>query len=99
MLMNHYVFIFELCSMMAMVGLMMNSKHLLMALLYLEAFMLSLVMLIPLTLIIFSSQSMFISIVLLSVGACEASLGLAMMVMMSRTYGSDLMSSTTMNKC
>lgn len=99
MLINHYIFIFILCSMLAMIGLIINRKHLLIALLYLEAFMLRLVILIPLSIIIFSSQSIFISIVLLSIGACEARLGLALIVIISRTYGSDLISSTTINKC
>jgi len=99
MLINHYIFIFEMCSILAIIGLIINRKHLLIALLYLEAFMLSLVIIIPLSIIIFSSQSIFISIVLLSVGACEASLGLALIVIISRTYGSDLIRSVTINKC
>jgi NADH:ubiquinone oxidoreductase subunit K len=96
---NSYIYIFETCSFLAIIGLIINRKHLLIALLYLEAIILSLVIAIPLLLVSVTSQSIFISIILLSVGACEASLGLAIMVIISRTYGSDLIRSTTINKC
>lgn len=99
MLINHNILIFEICSLLAITGLIINRKHLLIALLYLEAFILRLVILIPFSISVFSSQSIFISIVLLSVGACEASLGLALIVIISRTYGSDLIKSIRINKC
>lgn len=70
-----------------------------MSLLYLEATILSLVILIPLVTTILSSQSIFIRIMLLSIGACEARLGLAVIVIISRTYGSDLINSLHPYKC
>nr|YP_009926553.1 NADH dehydrogenase subunit 4L [Hediste japonica]QNH92144.1 NADH dehydrogenase subunit 4L [Hediste japonica] len=75
---------------------MLQRIHLLMALLALEAMILSLVfMLIILT---DTSWLMFV-IVILTFGACEASLGLACMTAMSRSYGNDRLNSLSLNKC
>nr|YP_009409394.1 NADH dehydrogenase subunit 4L [Hediste diadroma]APU51326.1 NADH dehydrogenase subunit 4L [Hediste diadroma] len=75
---------------------MLQRIHLLMALLALEAMILSLVfMLIVLT---DTSWLMFV-IVILTFGACEASLGLACMTAMSRSYGNDRLNSLSLNKC
>jgi NADH-ubiquinone oxidoreductase chain 4L len=46
-----------------------------------------------------SARAIFTRIILLSIGACEARLGLALIVLMSRTYGSDKIQSVTANKC
>lgn len=91
--------IIEICIFSAAIGLIINNKHLLISLLFLERIMLALVILIPLSIIASSSHSIFIRIILLSVGACEASLGLALIVIMSRSYGSDIINSLTSNKC
>jgi NADH-ubiquinone oxidoreductase chain 4L len=99
MLMNNYIILIEVCSLVSIFGLIVNKKHLLISLLYLEAFILRLVIIIPMCLSIIISQSIFISIVLLSIGACEARLGLALLVMISRSYGSDLISGIFINKC
>nr|QNN93045.1 NADH dehydrogenase subunit 4L [Platynereis sp. 1 PA-2020] len=74
----------------------MQRQHLLMALLALEAMILSIVFMI--ITMINVSWSMFI-IVILTFGACEASLGLACMTAMSRSYGNDRISSLSINKC
>lgn len=99
MLINSYTIMLQICSMSAMVALILNKNHLLISLLALEAFILRLVIIIPLTLSIASARAIFTSIILLSIGACEASLGLALIVLISRTYGSDKIQSITANKC
>lgn len=38
-------------------------------------------------------------VILLSLGACEASLGLALIVTAARTSGNDILNSLTINKC
>lgn len=38
-------------------------------------------------------------IIILTFGACEARLGLRIIVLISRTYGSDKLNSLTINKC
>nr|ALQ78823.1 NADH dehydrogenase subunit 4L [Hemipodia simplex] len=71
-------------------------RHLLMALLALESVMLTL----TLTIVLFASMNeLFMSFVLLTLAACEASLGLACLVIITRTYGNDYFKSLSMNKC
>jgi NADH-ubiquinone oxidoreductase chain 4L len=99
MLINSYRTIIIVCSISAIIALILNKNHLLISLLSLEAFILRLVILIPVSLSISSADSLFTRIILLSIGACEASLGLALIVLISRTYGSDKIQSVTSNKC
>nr|YP_009493562.1 NADH dehydrogenase subunit 4L [Cryptonome barbada]AWN55977.1 NADH dehydrogenase subunit 4L [Cryptonome barbada] len=76
---------------------LLQRKHLLMALLSLEAIILSLTFLASAA--SFNSSETFFCIIILSFGACEASLGLALVVLMLRATGSDMVSSLTINKC
>nr|QHT65001.1 NADH dehydrogenase subunit 4L [Pseudonereis variegata] len=75
---------------------MLQRQHLLMALLALEAMILSLIIMI--IMLMNTSWLMFV-IAMLTFGACEASLGLACMTAMSRSYGNDHLNSLSMNKC
>lgn len=61
--------------------------------------MLTLVAIIPLSISIVGIPISTISIVLLTFGACEASLGLSLIVIISRFYGSDILKSLSINKC
>nr|YP_009974923.1 NADH dehydrogenase subunit 4L [Alitta succinea]QNJ33884.1 NADH dehydrogenase subunit 4L [Alitta succinea]QNJ33897.1 NADH dehydrogenase subunit 4L [Alitta succinea] len=81
---------------MALTCVIMQRNHLLMTLLALEAMILGLIMM--LTMMTNLSWLMFV-IVILTFGACEASLGLACMTAMSRSYGNDHINSLNMNKC
>nr|QGZ09941.1 NADH dehydrogenase subunit 4L [Eisenia nordenskioldi nordenskioldi] len=83
----------------AMLNLISNQSHFLMTLLSLEGITLSLVLFVPMTLSVMSASNTAISVMLLTFGACEASLGLSLMVLMSRSYGTDMLSSLSMNKC
>nr|QGX86597.1 NADH dehydrogenase subunit 4L [Lumbricus rubellus] len=83
----------------AIVNLICNQSHFLMTLLSLEGITLSLVLFVPITLTTINAPNASISIILLTFGACEASLGLSLMVLMSRSYGTDMLNSLTMNKC
>lgn len=40
-----------------------------------------------------------VRVIILTIGACEARLGLSILVIMSRSYGSDLIKSVSTNKC
>nr|YP_009992501.1 NADH dehydrogenase subunit 4L [Platynereis cf. australis PA-2020]QNN93071.1 NADH dehydrogenase subunit 4L [Platynereis cf. australis PA-2020]QNN93084.1 NADH dehydrogenase subunit 4L [Platynereis cf. australis PA-2020]QNN93097.1 NADH dehydrogenase subunit 4L [Platynereis cf. australis PA-2020] len=82
--------------MLSITCVIFQRQHLLMALLALEAMILSLIIMMIVT--INTSWSMFI-IVMLAFGACEASLGLACMTSMSRSYGNDRLNSLSLNKC
>nr|YP_009192208.1 NADH dehydrogenase subunit 4L [Eurythoe complanata]ALO81720.1 NADH dehydrogenase subunit 4L [Eurythoe complanata] len=78
-------------------SLLLQRKHVLMALLSLEAIILSLTFLASAA--FFNSLETFLAIVILSFGACEASLGLALLVLMLRATGSDMISTLSINKC
>jgi NADH-ubiquinone oxidoreductase chain 4L len=99
MLINSYRIILEICSLIAVIVLITNKNHLLISLLALERIILRLAILIPINIILSNVQSMFIRVILLSIGACEARLGLALIVIISRTYGSDIIKSLSIRKC
>lgn len=81
------------------VTFMMQQNHLLMTLLALEGITLSLVLTIPLTLTINLIPVSATCVIMLSIGACEARLGLALIVAASRYTGNDILSAISMNKC
>lgn len=99
MLINSYRVIIEICSLIAVIIFITNKNHLLLSLLALERLILRLVILITANLLFSNIQSLFIRVILLSVGACEARLGLALIVIISRTYGSDIIKSLSLRKC
>jgi NADH:ubiquinone oxidoreductase subunit K len=76
-----------------------QQNHLLMALLALEGITLSLVLSIPLTMTINLIPASASCIIILSIGACEASLGLALIVAAARTTGNDILRTLSINKC
>nr|YP_009024127.1 NADH dehydrogenase subunit 4L [Hirudinaria manillensis]AGL34583.1 NADH dehydrogenase subunit 4L [Hirudinaria manillensis] len=84
---------------MCVVNVVFHATSLLMILLSLEAMMLSVMfMLIGSSMFIEMSIPM-ISVMVLSVSACETSLGLSILVIMSRSYGSDMVNLLSMPKC
>nr|YP_009158741.1 NADH dehydrogenase subunit 4L [Conus tulipa]AKO90148.1 NADH dehydrogenase subunit 4L [Conus tulipa] len=84
--------------MVSLLTLSLQYKHLLSILLSLEAVTMSLFVLM------FSLSSNIslmgeTSLILITLGACEASLGLAILVAIIRAEGNDYVSSFTMHKC
>nr|BDQ44391.1 NADH dehydrogenase subunit 4L [Amynthas habereri] len=84
---------------LAMINMLFNQSHFLMTLLSLEGITLSLVLFVPLMLMNCTAPNTSMSVILLTFGACEASLGLGLMVSMSRSYGNDMLKSLTTTKC
>nr|BDQ44430.1 NADH dehydrogenase subunit 4L [Amynthas corticis] len=84
---------------LAMVNMLFNQTHFLMALLSLESITLSLTLFVPLMLMNCTASNTAMAVILLTFGACEASLGLSLMVSMSRSYGNDMLKSLTSAKC
>nr|YP_009907511.1 NADH dehydrogenase subunit 4L [Alviniconcha boucheti]YP_010852750.1 NADH dehydrogenase subunit 4L [Alviniconcha marisindica]QLI54072.1 NADH dehydrogenase subunit 4L [Alviniconcha boucheti]WGL39490.1 NADH dehydrogenase subunit 4L [Alviniconcha marisindica]WJK73058.1 NADH dehydrogenase subunit 4L [Alviniconcha marisindica] len=84
--------------MMALLALSLQYKHLLSVLLSLEAGTMNLFMMMFALSnnISFSGQS---SLILITLGACEASLGLAILVSMIRVQGNDYVYSFSSQKC
>nr|YP_009255708.1 NADH dehydrogenase subunit 4L [Tylomelania sarasinorum]AND97142.1 NADH dehydrogenase subunit 4L [Tylomelania sarasinorum] len=83
--------------MMALLSLSFRYKHLLTVLLSLEAMTMSLFI------TVFSMHSTSItgeaSLIFITMGACEASLGLSILVSMIRAQGNDYVSSFSTQKC
>ena len=73
--------------------------HLLISLLCLEGIILTLVLYVPLILYIRTIIVPTLRIIILTFGACEARLGLSLIVYISRSYGSDIIKLITVNKC
>nr|WBQ42677.1 NADH dehydrogenase subunit 4L [Nereididae sp. SIO BIC A9836] len=80
----------------ALTCVILQRQHLLMVLLALEIMILSLILMM--ITLLNMSWAMFV-IAILTFGACEASLGLACMTAMSRSYGNDRLSTMNINKC
>nr|WNH20199.1 NADH dehydrogenase subunit 4L [Brachysomophis henshawi] len=93
-------FSFSMAFTLGFAGLALHRKHLLSALLCLEAMMLSLYVATAMWSFqtgstIFSSAPMM----LLAFSACEASAGLALLVAASRTHGTDLLKNLNLLQC
>jgi NADH-ubiquinone oxidoreductase chain 4L len=73
--------------------------HLLIALLAVEAIVLTLLIFILLSHALVPQRNSFFLFLLLTLGACEARLGLAILVAISRAFGSDLLTTLSLNKC
>nr|YP_010037165.1 NADH dehydrogenase subunit 4L [Galerella sanguinea]ARC95631.1 NADH dehydrogenase subunit 4L [Urva javanica]QQW47837.1 NADH dehydrogenase subunit 4L [Galerella sanguinea] len=84
----------------SLLGLLIYRSHLMSSLLCLEGMMLSLFIMI--TLIILSNHFTLASmtpIILLVFAACEAALGLSLLVMVSNTYGNDYVQNLNLLQC
>nr|WEW64783.1 NADH dehydrogenase subunit 4L [Ovis ammon darwini]WEW64809.1 NADH dehydrogenase subunit 4L [Ovis ammon darwini] len=86
--------------MVSLTGLLMYRSHLMSSLLCLEGMMLSLFILATLTILNshFTLASMM-PIILLVFAACEAALGLSLLVMVSNTYGTDYVQNLNLLQC
>nr|YP_007625466.1 NADH dehydrogenase subunit 4L [Polypterus teugelsi]ADG95317.1 NADH dehydrogenase subunit 4L [Polypterus teugelsi] len=98
--MTHILFTISAAFMLGLSGLTFNRTHLLSALLCLEAMMLSLFIALAMwssqnKIMMFSSAPLF----LLAFSACEASLGLSLLVATSRTHGSDQLKNLNLLQC
>nr|YP_009192112.1 NADH dehydrogenase subunit 4L [Angaria neglecta]ALK03356.1 NADH dehydrogenase subunit 4L [Angaria neglecta] len=78
--------------------LCLQQKHMLMALLSLEAMTLNLFVLLMSASANFNLEAQM-CLILITMGACEASLGLAILVSLIRTHGNDYVSNYTAQKC
>nr|WAR51306.1 NADH dehydrogenase subunit 4L [Crocidura suaveolens mimula]WAR51319.1 NADH dehydrogenase subunit 4L [Crocidura suaveolens mimula] len=84
----------------SMLGLLMYRAHLMSSLLCLEGMMLSLFTLGAMTILIthFTLANM-LPIILLVFAACEAAVGLSLLVMVSNTYGADFVQNLNLLQC
>nr|NP_395461.1 NADH dehydrogenase subunit 4L [Heterodontus francisci]CAC84220.1 NADH subunit 4L [Heterodontus francisci] len=93
-------FSFSSAFILGLMGLAFNRSHLLSALLCLEGMMLSLFIATAIWSMTLSSTSCSITpMILLTFSACEASVGLAILVATSRTHGSDHLQNLNLLQC
>nr|ARB49468.1 NADH dehydrogenase subunit 4L [Prionailurus bengalensis]ARB49559.1 NADH dehydrogenase subunit 4L [Prionailurus bengalensis] len=85
---------------MSLMGLLMYRSHLMSSLLCLEGMMLSLFIMMAVAVLNnhFTLASMT-PIILLVFAACEAALGLSLLVMVSNTYGTDYVQNLNLLQC
>lgn len=91
--------IIQILPLIAILALILRHSHLLITLLSLEAIILTIVLFVPLSLTLSGIPLVIMRVVLLTFGACEARLGLRLIVIIARSYGSDLINSLSINKC
>nr|YP_007625804.1 NADH dehydrogenase subunit 4L [Axis axis]AEP20865.1 NADH dehydrogenase subunit 4L [Axis axis]AUM82214.1 NADH dehydrogenase subunit 4L [Axis porcinus]WKF19573.1 NADH dehydrogenase subunit 4L [Axis axis] len=86
--------------MVALAGLLMYRSHLMSSLLCLEGMMLSLFVMASLTILnLHFTLASMMPIILLVFAACEAALGLSLLVMVSNTYGTDYVQNLNLLQC
>nr|YP_010611040.1 NADH dehydrogenase subunit 4L [Histiotus montanus]WAQ70544.1 NADH dehydrogenase subunit 4L [Histiotus montanus]WAQ70596.1 NADH dehydrogenase subunit 4L [Histiotus montanus]WAQ70609.1 NADH dehydrogenase subunit 4L [Histiotus montanus]WAQ70687.1 NADH dehydrogenase subunit 4L [Histiotus montanus]WAQ70739.1 NADH dehydrogenase subunit 4L [Histiotus montanus] len=84
----------------SLLGLLMYRSHLMSSLLCLEGLMLSLFVLITMTILTtHTTLTSMVPIILLVFAACEAALGLSLLVAVSNTYGTDYVQNLNLLKC
>nr|YP_010028998.1 NADH dehydrogenase subunit 4L [Grammomys selousi]QOU09802.1 NADH dehydrogenase subunit 4L [Grammomys selousi] len=85
---------------LSLLGTLMFRSHLMSTLLCLEGMMLPLFIMISLATLNFNSMiSMPIPITILVFAACEAAIGLALLVKVSNTYGTDYVQNLNLLQC
>nr|YP_008757880.1 NADH dehydrogenase subunit 4L [Myotis macrodactylus]YP_010117578.1 NADH dehydrogenase subunit 4L [Myotis ricketti]AGS43114.1 NADH dehydrogenase subunit 4L [Myotis macrodactylus]QPM99845.1 NADH dehydrogenase subunit 4L [Myotis ricketti] len=84
----------------SLLGLLMYRSHLMSSLLCLEGMMLSLFVLTTMTILItHATLASMMPIILLVFAACEAALGLSLLVVVSNTYGTDYVQNLNLLQC
>src|SRR6218665_4195182 len=96
---NSIIILVFLLPLVAILNLISNQAHFLLTLLSLEGIILRLVLFVPLTLSVLSATNTSVSVILLTFGVCEARIGLSLIVLISRSFGTDILNSLTINKC
>lgn len=98
--MSMIIYLLQLSYFIVILALLHQHTHFLIILICFEGIMLTLVILIPAVLYGSNIINMpVLALLILTLGACEASLGLRLLVNMSRTYGSDIVKLIHLNKC
>nr|YP_010944306.1 NADH dehydrogenase subunit 4L [Acanthochitona mahensis]WLW42182.1 NADH dehydrogenase subunit 4L [Acanthochitona mahensis] len=86
-----------LSSVSALVTICLQRKHILNALLILEILMVSIFLILISLSASLHNEGMMIFMIM-TLAACEASMGLALLVILIRTHGNDYMTSISLNK-
>nr|AMA07340.2 NADH dehydrogenase subunit 4L [Diodora graeca] len=94
---SFFCFLASVCTITSLLTICLQHKHLLMLLLSLEALLLSIfILLMAHTWATLESHA---CLILITMGVCEASLGLSILVALIRTHGNDYVYSLGLYKC
>nr|YP_010713464.1 NADH dehydrogenase subunit 4L [Haemadipsa yanyuanensis]WDA96165.1 NADH dehydrogenase subunit 4L [Haemadipsa yanyuanensis] len=94
-----FLFLLMVFPLMMMLNVFTHNKSMLLTLLCLEMLSLSVLLVFTLSNFMLENYNMMCLIILLSIGACEASMGLCILVSMVRSTGSDHTMNLSMSKC
>nr|YP_009466921.1 NADH dehydrogenase subunit 4L [Lonchorhina aurita]AOS49715.1 NADH dehydrogenase subunit 4L [Lonchorhina aurita] len=84
----------------SLMGLLMYRSHMMSSLLCLEGMMLSLFVMMTMTILnTHLTLASMLPIIMLVFAACEAALGLSLLVMVSNTYGTDYVQNLNLLQC
>nr|YP_010725972.1 NADH dehydrogenase subunit 4L [Helobdella europaea]WDY83667.1 NADH dehydrogenase subunit 4L [Helobdella europaea] len=97
--MTYQTLVMTLLPIIAMINLIMLKKHFLHILLCLEVLTLSMLLYLSFFMTTYNMLMPLLSVVMLTLGACEASLGLTLLVIMVRLYGNDMIKNISLSKC
>nr|YP_010713444.1 NADH dehydrogenase subunit 4L [Batracobdella cancricola]WDA96145.1 NADH dehydrogenase subunit 4L [Batracobdella cancricola] len=97
--MTYQMSIMSLLPIIALINLMLHKKHFLHILLCLEVMTLSMLLFLSMKFLLMNMSIPLCSVVILTLGACEASLGLTLLVLMVRSFGNDNLNNISTNKC
>nr|AXB38507.1 NADH dehydrogenase subunit 4L [Eupsophus vertebralis]AXB38520.1 NADH dehydrogenase subunit 4L [Eupsophus emiliopugini] len=99
-MLTHESWLFSTTFFLGLIGLSFHRAHLLSALLCLEGMMLSIFVGLSIWALKLSMTTpMMYPIIMLTMSACEAGLGLALMIATARTHGSDNLNSLNLLQC
>nr|AGN71199.1 NADH dehydrogenase subunit 4L [Gastrotheca pseustes] len=100
MLLTHESWLFSTTFFLSLLGLSFHRAHLLSALLCLEGMMLSIFIGLSLwALKLLAAAPLMFPIIMLTLSACEAGLGLALMIATARTHGTDNLNFLNLLQC
>nr|YP_011008842.1 NADH dehydrogenase subunit 4L [Oligobrachia dogieli]WPV72832.1 NADH dehydrogenase subunit 4L [Oligobrachia dogieli] len=94
-----FIFFLYFSMLMIFLSLFSQMKHLFMSFLYIETIMLLIIMMSMMSFSMTSQFNMFFLMFFLILSVCEVSISLSLLVLMTRSYGSDLISTLSLNKC
>nr|DAZ85775.1 TPA_asm: NADH dehydrogenase subunit 4L [Piscicola geometra] len=97
--MESMMYLITMMVFISFMNVMIHSYQFIMTLLSLELLTLMMVMFVMMTMMNMMMIMPSTIIIILTMGACEASLGLSLMVLMTRKFGTDKMKSVSLTKC
>ncbi|ESO00308.1 hypothetical protein HELRODRAFT_113318 [Helobdella robusta] len=97
--MTYQILIIVLLPIIAITNLIIFKTHFLHILLCLEALTLRILLYLSFFITLFNTQVPLLRVVILTLGACEARLGLTLLVIIVRLYGNDIIKNISLRKC